>query len=234
MSNNIELKRIKTIINMLPLLEGEWKIVDKIYLDECLLYKLNDGRNYFFYSFTDIFSDNTAQFSEKIIARAESVIQNILPDYIPQDTYVIFFSKIKEHEKNHTKFIIRTEENEFLFKKYVCLYTEEEINATEQELPQLNLKEEFWSNESLRNLNSKLHSKFLLTLSIKVPIIKLKFAEIFFKSIDDRVKEMISIKEGKEYLEHLNQELDLFVNNKSPEEIAEGLFLEIAGEEYEL
>ncbi|CUK70664.1 ABC-three component system middle component 1 [Listeria monocytogenes] len=234
MSNNIELKRIKSIINMLPLLEGEWQIVNEMYSDECLLYKLNDGRNYFFYSFPDIFSEDMALFSEKIIAHAESVIQNVLPDYIPQDTYVIFFSKIKKHEKKHTKFTIRIEENEFLFKKYVCLYTEDEISATEQKLPQLSLKEEFWGNESLRKLNSKLHSKFLLTLSIKAPIIKLKFAEIFFKSIDDRVKEVISIKQNKEYLEYLNQELEVSVNKKSPEEIAESLFLEIVGEEHEL
>ena len=230
---NKELERIIDNVNKLPLLEGNWWDLEGSDTNSFAFYKIADGRNYLFYYFDELVEESSAQVAEKILSTAELGLEIIHPSYIAQDTYVVFLSKVETHVDYLKKFIIRIEENEYMFKKYVCLFTEAEIKAVEEKLPLMKKKNEFWGNESLASLNSELHSQLLLRLAIKVPIIKLNFAEIQFDSIQNRVIRNIVGRENQDKLTKLNGNLISWCGKTSPEEIANNLFKEIVGDDYE-
>ncbi|MCU1871642.1 hypothetical protein P6Z20_08610 [Enterococcus faecium] len=139
-------------------------------------------------------------------------------DIIPQDTYLILLSGIKELNESVYKKIIEVEENEFRYKKYVCYYTETEIEELKNNQVEIfSMKENFFKvyNEFKRD-----HSFTLLyRMIIKIPIIKMNFEQ---KELEDfqylyeaKRKEtdaytISQIKEVEDYIlqDIPNQELD--------------------------
>lgn len=234
---NKELADIIDAIKQMPLLEGKWKTFDEgTETENFAFYKLKDNRNYLFYYFNEIIEEQTngekpnSKLAERVVRESEEFLEKYYSEYIPQDTYVVFFSKVSDHVDELQKFIIRIEENEFLFKKYVCLYTEDELVELQRILSKLESGRAFWSNQNLVSERKNLTSQLLLRLTIKVPIISLNFAEIEFNSVKNRVTSMIQCKENKDDLNDLNKNLVTWIETRNPEEVGDLLFKEIVGE----
>ncbi|EMF0232575.1 hypothetical protein NTJ89_001071, partial [Enterococcus hirae] len=124
---NKELASILDEVKKMPLIEGQWKENNRDIEDEKFaFYKLKDNRNFLFHYFDNLFEEDTnkniteSAIAEHIVREAEKYLEKYYGDYVPQDTYVVFLSKVSKHVGELQKFIIRIEENEFLFKKYVC------------------------------------------------------------------------------------------------------------------
>lgn len=221
----------------MPLIEGQWKENNRDIEDEKFaFYKLKDNRNFLFHYFDNLFEEDTnkniteSAIAEHIVREAEKYLEKYYGDYVPQDTYVVFLSKVSKHVGELQKFIIRIEENEFLFKKYVCLYTEDELLELQSILSKVEEDLVFWSNKNLVVDKKDLSSQLLLRLTIKIPIISLDFAEIKFNSIQNRVITGIQGKENKDDLIELNNKLIDWIETENPEIIGELLFKELVGE----
>lgn len=250
---NKELESIISLVKKMPLIEGQWKEINGEIEDEkFIFYKLKDNRNFLFYYFDEIIVEQTdevnkeksnemiegqtdenrtnSEVAELVVRRAEKYLEKYYGDYVPQDTYVVFLSKVPKHEDGLQKFIIRIEENEFLFKKYVCLYTEDELLELQDILLEVDEELAFWSNKNLISEKKDLNSQLLLRLTIKIPVIALNFAEIKFNSIQNRVITGIKGKEDNENLSELNNKLISWIETDAPETIGELLFKELVGE----
>lgn len=230
-----ELEKIIDTLKLMPLLEGAWEnIGEEQAAEKFAFYKLDDGRSYLFSYFDESLENDPSKVAEKILSDAESALESFYSKYVARDTYVVFLSKIEKYSDSLQKFIIRIEENEFMFKKYVCLYTDEELVNLERALESLEEGQEFWANNNLIEGNRNLSSQLFLRLAIKIPIIRLNFAELQFNSIQNRVKNSIATKENKGQLEILNDSLIRWLDTTSPEEQADVLFKEIVGDRDEL
>lgn len=223
-----EFKYILSILRELPLLDGEWRIVPEELSNKFAYYKLSDGRNYFFYH-----SENLQPYLS--IREVEQILEKIENKYEPKNTYVVFFSAIGEDFEKFRKTIIEIEENEFLFKKYVCLYTKEEVEYLRKKFKNIKWGDHFWENDSFVNFNKDLAAKLLLRLSIKIPAIKLDFSEIIFHSIENRVSESIERNvEMQDELNKLNIQLDEWLNDSLDEEmVINQMYNSIVGDSYE-
>nr|WP_288824302.1 ABC-three component system middle component 1 [uncultured Clostridium sp.] len=198
----------------------------EILLDETDLKLYHTNHKYYFLS---IYQDDY-NIVEKNIKNNLFVkeIENIRPN----NSYLILFYKIKFFNDEVSKKIIRLEENEFFYKKYVFYYTEEEYvsfiewfkNRKEKSLSSI-LKSEECSPESM-----DLYMQFLLRLVIKIPFLKLEFKKMELDNFDDLLESHLNgIRKNKaEVHKILNRLTDAF-EKYSPEEIAETLFLEIIG-----
>lgn len=234
---NKELADIIDVVKQMPLIGGQWQEFDgDTETEKFAFYKLKDNRNYLFHYFDEVIGEqtneekNNSKVAELVVSEAERFLEKYYSEYIPQDTYVVFFSKVTEHVEELQKFIIRIEENEFLFKKYVCLYTEAELLELQSILTKVEPSRAFWSNENLVSEKINLTSQLLLRLTIKVPIIALNFAEIKFNSVQNRVDSMIQCKENKDALKELNNNLVGWIETGNPEMVGDLLFKEIVGE----
>ncbi|MBO1307298.1 hypothetical protein JZO70_14060 [Enterococcus sp. 669A] len=237
-------KRFSKIISMIksfPLIDGEWLEFPKDASDLVAFYKIFDGRKVMIYDFelkNKIPNNelvNNSDFSELVISNAEKLFDKYFSKYIPQDTYVVFISEIENHTDDLQKFIIRIEENEFMFKKYVCLYTDDELLFLQNALKNMNHTKRFWDNENLFNNRISLSLQLLPRLAIKLPIIQLDFAEISFNSVQNRVNKDIDHRENGEQMRFLNESLDSWIGEITPEEIANDMVNEImAGEQDEI
>ena len=238
---NKELADIIDVVKQMPLIGGQWKEFDEgIEIENFAFYKLKDNRNYLFHYFDEVIGKQTngettnSKLAELVVRESEKFLEKYYSEYVPQDTYVVFFSKVSEHVDELQKFIIRIEENEFLFKKYVCLYTEDELVELQSILSKVEPGRAFWSNENLVSEKINLTSQLLLRLTIKVPIIALDFAEIKFNSVQNRVDTMIQCKENKDDLKELNNNLVGWIETENPEVVGDLLFKEIVGEADEI
>ncbi|WP_438848829.1 ABC-three component system middle component 1 [Enterococcus sp. AZ048] len=237
---NNDLMEIMNVVRQMPLLKGHWlEFYENGQKSDFSFYKLSDGRNYLLHYFdhtlnNDSSSSEIMDIAEMVISEAEIFLENNYNEYVPQDTYVVFLSKINRHSEEMQKLIIRIEENDFLFKKYVCLYTEEEIGSLNQAIKKIDKSKKFWSNKQIINTKESLTSQLLLRLSIKLPIIVLDFKEAQFNSVQKRVVNSIEGKERYNHLKILNDSLQEWMEINKPEKHAELLFKEIIGEDDEL
>lgn len=234
---NKELESIINLVKTMPLIEGQWKEINGDIGDEKFaFYKLKDNRNFLFYYFDEMIEEETnenrtnSEVAELVVRKAEKYLEKYYGNYVPQDTYVVFLSKVSKHVDELQKFIIRIEENEFLFKKYVCLYTKDELLELQNILLEVDENLGFWSNKNLISERKNLNSQLLLRLTIKIPFIALNFAEIKFNSIQNRVITGIKGKEDKDNLSELNNKLIDWIETEVPEKIGELLFKELVGE----
>ncbi|EMF0193160.1 hypothetical protein NXO50_002644, partial [Enterococcus hirae] len=96
------------------LVKGQWQ---ELYSDENTVFTsyepINSSKKY-------LFLWGNKEPEEQIDLADELIDKYIEYTVIPQDTYLILFSKVQSlNEKNYKK-IIKVEENEFCYKKYVC------------------------------------------------------------------------------------------------------------------
>lgn len=111
----------------------------------------------------------------------------------PSDSYIIYFWQITELTEEVSKQIIKLEENEFTYKKYVFYYTKNEYDAFESWLSkkQINtIKQDIIRTIENDNLESS-ELQFLLRLLIKVPCISLSFKASELPDYDQLVTQHI-------------------------------------------
>ena len=224
-----EFDYIMFILKKIPLLDGNWIQVPDELTNKIEWYKLADGRNYFFYRTEKLKPGQSIREVEKFL----EIIEN---KYVPKNTYVVFFSAIEGDFESSRKTIIEIEENEFLFKKYVCLYKQEEVEHLRMKYDNLTWGEQFWKNDIFINFSKDLAANLLLRMSIKIPAIKLNFSEITFHSIESRESENIERNiEIQDELNELNIQLNEWVNDSLNEEtVINQIYNSIVGDSYEL
>lgn len=119
---------------------------------------------------------------EEQLDQADELIETYLEyPIIPQDTYLIFFSRVSDLNEESYKKIIKVEENEFCYKKYVCYYTKTELKDLR------NKSDEIFNNgvnffESYPEYKKDDSFTLLYRMIIKIPIIKMDFEK---KELDD-------------------------------------------------
>lgn len=155
-----------------------------------------------------------------------------IKDNRPNNSYLVLFYKINSFDEEISKKVIRLEENEFFYKKYVFYYTEEEYVSfiewfnirPEKSLSNI-LKTEECSPESV-----DLHIQFLLRLIIKIPFLNLEFKKMELKNFDDLLKAQLDgIRKNKEDVYNIFNRLTVELEERSTDEIVETLFSEIIG-----
>lgn len=160
--------------------------------------------------------------------------QNVkdIKDNRPNNSYLVLFYKINSFDEEISKKIIRLEENEFFYKKYVFYYTEEESASfiewfnkrPEKSLSNI-LKTEECSPESV-----ELYIQFLLRLIIKIPFLNLEFKKMELENFDDLLNAQLDgIRKNKEDVYNIFNRLTNELEKHSADEIAETLFSEIIG-----
>ncbi len=155
-----------------------------------------------------------------------------IKDIRPNNSYLILFYKINSFDEEVSKKIIRLEENEFFYKKYIFYYTEEEYASfiewfnkrPEKSLSNI-LKTEECSPES-----TDLYIQFLLRLIIKIPFLNLEFKKMELENFDDLLNAQLDgIRKNKEEVYKIFNRLTSELEKCSADEIAETLFSEIIG-----
>lgn len=182
-----------------------------------------------FFFFADL---GDTQNIEEAIADIETITIHKRSEWIagegphPSDSYIIYFWEIPDFTENVSKEIIKLEENEFTYKKYVFYYTLSEYeafckwlgNKTDNKLNQNILR-----TIKGENIESAAMS-FLLRLLIKIPCIPLSFQANELPDYDELVVQNIlgiQDNEQKNRAKDLNQLLlQCWDENLSPEEIA--------------
>lgn len=163
--------------------------------------------------------------------RNNKIVKSI-KDIRPNNSYLVLFYKVNSFDEEISKKIIRLEENEFFFKKYVFYYTEEENESfiewfnkrPEKSLSNI-LKTEECSPESV-----DLYMQFLLRLIIKIPFLNLEFRKMELENFDDLLNcQLDRIRNNKKDIHKIFNRLTNELGNRSTDEIAENLLSEILG-----
>lgn len=148
--------------------------------DDVVLYRqpLANGTKYFFFA-----NLGDTQEIERTISNIENITIHTRDQWCdgtgpkPSDSYIIYFWQISELTEAVSKQIIKLEENEFTYKKYVFYYTKNEYDAFATWLSkrQVNtIDEDIIQTIENEHLESS-ELQFLLRLLIKVPCISLSF-----------------------------------------------------------
>nr|WP_148403852.1 ABC-three component system middle component 1 [Desulfitobacterium hafniense] len=99
--------------------------------------------------------------------------------------------------------IIKLEENEFFFKKYIFYYTQEELDAYTEWYPKVKKSGKSDVVDMLEMLSEPnvdldaLHVRFLLRLLIKVPFFCLAFPKAVLREFDEIVQTKINATRGE-------------------------------------
>ncbi|MBC2196607.1 ABC-three component system middle component 1 [Listeria booriae] len=216
MKNN--LIEIIALIKKFELYDGDWSkdIHDTEFLTSHIEYHQNNGKNYIFISM-DI--NNL----EEMLIYAERKSRE--KNYKPQDTYAIFIYRVNEINEETYRQAISIEENEFVFKKYVFYYTEQEFNLYCSKKDRIQFDDNIWRSNWIEDITNII-SKFILRLVIKVPIIKLNFSPRKLDSYKDILKNEITLNKIEnstiEELENLIEE-QLEINNRDVGQVANSL-----------
>lgn len=145
----------------------------------------------------------------------------------PSDSYIIYIWQIPEFTEEISKQIIRLEENEFTYKKYVFYYTAHEYEAFSNWLTKT------CHDQPVRNIIQMIKPElietdamqFLLRLIIKVPCLSISFQTNELPDFDQLVAQYILRIQNKEERNNAKEFNKFFQqclsSNLSPEEIAE-------------
>lgn len=148
--------------------------------ENVVLYRqpLANGEKYFFFA-----NLGNTQDIESTISGIENITIHARDQWSagngpkPSDSYIVYFWQISEFTEEVSKQIIKLEENEFTYKKYVFYYTESEYAAFADWLskkPVNAINPNIIQTIENENLDSG-EMQFLLRLLIKVPCISFSF-----------------------------------------------------------
>ena len=153
---------------------------------------------------------------------------------IPQDTNLILFSEVESLDEMHYKQIIEVEENEFRYKKYVCYYTLDELEALKNEVKEIFISEDnfFRAYPDFKRGDS---FALLYRMIIKIPIIKLMFEKKEleeFQKLYEAEREATEIFTIEQIVEMENQIIPYIPNKEEFEEITKDLVDNLIGNIY--
>lgn len=202
-----------------------------LYTDKaCLYIDENDSKYYYF---ADLIVENNksnlGEIEKMTVGNTEPYMAIDPPE--ASNSYLILFWKVACIDESIYRQIIRLEENEFFFKKYVFYYSEEEYNAfirwysslTETKLS--DLIEKIFDENSDFELP---HISFLIRLLIKIPFWNITFPKAVLKDYDSIVSAKIDLSRGigGQAIKELNLTLTqaLETDNFTADSIAEVIY----------
>lgn len=194
--------------------------------------KLNqhDLRVYFMnnkYYFISEYKENLTEIEKNILEN--STIKKF-SNRKPNNSYLILLYNVKSISNDVYKEVIKLEENEFFYKKYVLYYTDSEFtdfmgwwNRIDKKSLQVLL-----SNESLDPNTTENHIKFLFRLIIKTPFINLEFPKTKMANFDNLLdKKLQNITIDKSEINETYQYISKSLKYLNTEEISDNLLKEI-------
>lgn len=229
---NNEILDIIRIINGGNILNGiDDKNSKKLINDKNELYISNTGNYYFFSESID--DKNIVNISDIEYAIQENELFKCVEKPKPSDSYLIMIWKVDKIDESIYPIIIETEENEFLFKKYVFYYTEEEIQQCKHWLTYTYGNNVITTTQLLNDLKTiegKPEYQFLTRLLIKLPYIELSFEKVEHKEFQSYVSKQlngIQKNKNKDEILALNEKLNFLLQKFDDEQISEKLFNEL-------
>lgn len=201
---------ILDIIRMLndgTVISGQSDEICKVNLfsDDANLYV--DQSNLKYYYFADLIVDennnrksNLGQIEKSTVNNSDAYITVDPP--MPNSSYLILFWKVTTIDESIYPQIIRLEENEFFFKKYVFYYMQDELVAFSDWLSKTSSSKKCCLSNLLEELTESTvdfdapHVSFFLRLLIKIPFWNLKFPKAVLKDFDSIVNLKIESTRG--------------------------------------
>lgn len=197
----------------------------KLGIDNLRLYLSNNK-----YYFISEFRGNLVEIENKII---NNEVINTLSNRKPNNSYLILLYNVESISNDIYKEVIKIEENEFFYKKYVFYYTDSEFTDFIRWWNKIEQKElhKILRDENLDPNIHDNHSHFLLRLLIKTPFIHLEFPkaqmEDFEQLLDNKLNRLMADKsEVNEIYSYLSESLEKF----NPEEIIDNILREVIKE----
>ena len=187
----------------------------QLYIDDCGLEK-----KYYYFAQLEIGEnkeDNLHEI-ENIVLENEAYATIGKPK--PSDSYMILFWKIDNINESLYPYIIKIEENEFFYKKYVFYYTEKEekcflewcrsLKGIEKPMLKMVLEE-------IQDLSDKSDQvQFLTRLLSKVPFLDPVFPKAEMRDFDKMVNKKIQgIRKEKENVEMINNMFTKFIKEEN-------------------
>lgn len=155
-----------------------------------------------------------------------------LEEQKPNNSYLILFYKIEEFNEQISKKIIKLEENEFFYKKYIFYYTQEEFESFKEwfDLKKFNSLSEILELSECDPKSESLYMNFLLRLIIKIPFLNVRFKKIELENFDAILSDQLNrVRQNRDEIqtlfEYLTQKLDVL----QTEEVAQSLFSYVVG-----
>lgn len=147
----------------------------------------------------------------------------------PKDSYLILIYKVNEINDSILKDVIKLEENEYLFKKYVFYYTDDEYSKFkawyEKQIENKNISYfDLISLPEIKNNMKEDYIQFFLRLLIKMPFMQLKFNQMKFEDFESIFNKKIDrIKVEKESIKNLLDIISRAIDIEDSDTIAQSL-----------
>ncbi|SCL85428.1 ABC-three component system middle component 1 [Sporanaerobacter sp. PP17-6a] len=225
--------RLAQYLDIVSILNGGSVVFDdkenkseiKLGLDNLRLYFANNK-----YYFISELKESLAEIEKEIF---ENEIVKTFSSRQPNNSYLILLYNVKSISNDVYKKVIKLEENEFFYKKYVLYYTDNEFTDFMNWWNQIDKKAllELLMDEDLDPNIPDNHIHFLFRLLIKTPFIHLEFPKAKMANFDDlldkKLQRLTSDKfEVNEIYKYLLKSLEHF----NSEEISDSLLKKIIEE----
>lgn len=218
--------------NVLPL-QGDEKTKIDLYNNDVELYIDYSGYDKKYYYFSELKMDDV---KDDNLAQIEDILRNneaftVIGEPNPSDSYMILFWQVEYIDESIYPYIIKIEENEFFYKKYVFYYTEKELNAFMDWYHTLAEKGTSTLTETLNVLQfldeDSAEVSFLTRLLSKIPFFCPVFPKAIMKDFDKMVQKKIAgkrqtKKEEADGMGRTQKEVVGIINDIFMEEIKNG------------
>ena len=187
--------------NIVPMQKDEDTKID-LYNEKVQLFMDASGEESKYYYFSELEIDDVNNDAYTVIEKPS-----------PSDSYMILFWKVKCIEERMYPDIIKIEENEFFYKKYVFYYTEKELQCFEKWCGSLKTNGNPMLDtalEAIQFLNDESEQvQFLTRLLSKVPFFNPIFPKAVMNDFGEMVRQKIEgIRKQKKNVEMIN---DMFI-----------------------
>ena len=183
--------------NVLPLQKDAETKID-LYNNDVELYIDHSGNDKKYYYFAELKIDDE---KDDNLAQIENVLRNneafaVIGEPNPSDSYMILLWQIEKIDDSIYPYIIKIEENEFFYKKYVFYYTEQELKSfVDWYHEQIEKGVSFLTDilDALQFLDEESDQvSFLTRLLAKVPFFHLVFPKAIMNDFDKMVQQKIN------------------------------------------
>ncbi|EHF00220.1 hypothetical protein HMPREF9469_01134 [ [[Clostridium] citroniae WAL-17108] len=202
--------------NVIPMQKDKDTKID-LYNDKVQLFVDVSGEEskYYYFSELEIDDENRDNLAEIEDAALNSDAYAVIEKPKPSDSYMILFWKVEHIEETLYPYIIKIEENEFFYKKYVFYYTEKEQQCFEKWCESLKINGKPMLDtvlEEVQFLNDESEQvQFLTRLLSKVPFFNPIFPKAVMNDFGEMVRQKIDgIRKQKKNVEMIN---DMFIKS---------------------
>lgn len=203
----INVIRILNDGNIIPMQKDENTKID-LYNDKVQLYRDASGK-YYYFAELEVDKDKLDNLAQIESAALNSDVYTIIGKPEPSNSYMILFWKVEHLDESLNPYIIKIEENEFFYKKYVFYYTEEEQKCFMEWCMSLKNSEKPMLDKVLEKIqdlsDESVQVHFLTRLLSKVPFFNPVFPKAVMNDFDKMVNQKIDgIRKKRENVEMIN------------------------------